>query len=409
MSQTLSTRNIWLLILFPYGLGYFITTAFRSINAVLAPEIMQSLDLNAMQIGWVTSTYVLAFAVAQIPLGVLLDHWGPRKTQALFFLFGTLGIILFGIAQNITILTLGRTLLGIGMAGGLMAAFKAITDWVENDEVPFYNGIILASGGIGALVATSPSKLFEMAYGWRTLCFVLGFITFIIALIIFWFCPDKERVDKSRSSIRQQFSGISKIYRDRFFWRVSPLFIFTLGGFIAMQGLWLGPWLQYVVGFNALEASHYLFVIALAMTLGMLSGGLFAKISRLLGVSLPTIIVFGVIVHLVSQGLIIAGVFQSSYLLWFSYGYFAQVTLVNYALIAQHFGAELSGRAVTAVNLFIFLFAFLLQSIFGMIIDAWPTASETNPHPITAYVFAFSCLVVLEVLALIWYLVSKPR
>ncbi len=392
----MAKTRFWLTIILPYGLGYFITTAYRSINAILAHPLSESLHLNAIEICWITSTFVLTFALAQIPLGILLDYWGPRKTQALFFFMGGVGIVIFGLGSSVTMLSLGRAVLGVGMAGGLMAAFKSISEWVEKEEIPYFNGIILATGGIGALVATTPSKLFEMEFGWRTLCIAMGIMTFLIALLIFLVSRDKPSSQEKHTSLSDQFSGLKKIYATPYFWDISPLFIFTLGGFIAMQGLWLGPWLQHVVGFNPLESAHYLSAIAIAMTFGMISGGLFSYLSKLLRISLLNIVVIGIIIHILTQMVIVLNLFSHHYLTWFVYGYFAQVTLVNYALIAQFFGAQLSGRAITAVNIFIFLFAFLVQYLFGIIIHVGAG------DQILAYKVAFSGLIILECLALVW-------
>ncbi|MEE9176074.1 MAG: MFS transporter, partial [Thermodesulfobacteriota bacterium] len=122
----MNKNNLWLTTILPFGLGYFITMVFRSINAVLAHPILESLSLNHLEIGFITSTFLITFAITQIPLGILLDSWGARKTQTLFFFIGGVGIIIFGLASNVGMLALGRGILGVGMAGGLLAAFKAV-------------------------------------------------------------------------------------------------------------------------------------------------------------------------------------------------------------------------------------------------------------------------------------------
>ncbi len=397
----MTNSRLWLTIILPYSLGYFITTASRSINAVLAHPLMESLHLNTMEIGWITSTFVLTFALVQLPLGLLLDYWGARKTQALFFFIGGVGIIVFGLVSNVTLLAIGRGILGIGMAGGLMAAIKAVSEWVNKEKIPLYNGIILAAGGIGALVATTPSKLFEIHYGWRSLCIILGIITFLIAFLILFAARDKPLHKEEYPSLWSQVLGLKAIYKNPFFWRIGPLLTFSLGGFIAMQGLWLGPWLQYVVGFTPFQSAKYLSVIAIAMTLGMISGGLFSYLSKLLKLPLTFIVAVGVAIHIVTQIVIVTNCFSHYYVTWFIYGYFAQVTLVYYAIIAQYFGPQLSGRAITAINIFIFLFAFLVQYLFGLVVQLW-SKDVGLTHSIIAYKVAFSGLIVLECLAFLW-------
>ena len=389
-------------------MGYFITMAFRSVNAVLAHPILESLSLNHAEIGFVTSIFLLTFAITQIPLGILLDSWGARKTQTLFFFIGGVGIIIFALASDVGILALGRGILGVGMAGGLMAAFKAVADRVHKDKIPYYNGIILAIGGVGALVVTTPAKLFQLEFGWRSLCITLGIITFIIALLIYFLNRDIKQDSKKALTVSEKIHGLITIYKDGFFWRISPLLITSLGGFIAMQGLWLGPWLHEVVGFSLLKSADYLLVIAIAMILGFISGGFFSKLSAKSGLALATIVVIGIGIHILTQIGFVLNFYDTHYITWFIYGYFAQVTLVNYAILAQHYGPEISGRALTAANILVFVFAFVVQYFFGLILHYWPKITGTTDirH---GFKVAFAALIILEIIALVWYVVFRPK
>jgi MFS family permease len=360
-----------------------------------------------MEIGFVTSTFVLTFALTQISLGMLLDTWGARRTQTIFYCIGGTGIIIFGLAPNVALLAIGRAILGIGMAGGLVAAVKAVSDSVGKEQIPFYNGVILAMGGVGALAATTPSKLFELEYGWRGLCVALGILTFLIALVIALADREKQPRTAAQPSLRDQIATLKSIYRDRLFWRIAPLFIFSLGGFVAMQGLWLGPWLEHVVGLSPLASANYLLAMTIAMIFGMLSGGPLSALSRRAKMPLTTVVTVGIAVHVAVQVVIVMGYFSSSYVIWLIYGYFAQITLINYAIISQHFGPQLSGRALTAVNLFTFSFAFVIQYLFGVILHLWPRSTGLGA-PVIAYQVAFSIIIVLQFLALLWF-VSQTR
>ena len=225
--------NLWLTTIIPFGLGYFINMVFRSVNAVLSHPIMEDLSLNHLQIGFITSTFVLAFAIFQIPLGLIVDSWGARKTQVSLFIVGAIASVLFGMSSSATWLSITRAILGIGMAGSFICAVKAITDRVESEKIPYYTGIILAFGGVGALLATTPAKLFQLDFGWRNLCYLLGLITLLIAVLIFVINKD-DKVGNEKESLSANIKGLISIYKNGFFWRISPLLIFSLGGFIAM-------------------------------------------------------------------------------------------------------------------------------------------------------------------------------
>lgn len=404
--QKPSDRHLWLTVIVPFGIGYVVTMAVRSINAILAHPLEVDLHLSSTELGIITASYLIAFALVQIPLGILLDRWGARLTQSVFYAIAGLGIVLFGLGSHPLLLVVGRALVGVGTAGGLMAAFKAISEWVEQERIPFFNGIILGAGGLGALLATSPAKLFEVDFGWRAVCFVLGAALIGAGLLIF--IVNRDRTDTAPPGLAEEVAGLGEIYRDRFFWHVTLILAVSLGGFIAVQGLWLGPWLNRVVGFSPVVSAHYLFALALAMTAGFLCGGLFAHLARRLGRPLTFVIGVGTAITIAAQALLVAGVGGQGVLLWVVYGFFAQVVFISYALIAQHFGRARAGRAVTAANVFVFLFAGLVQFGFGLIADLW--ASETGEAGLAeGYRAAFAVLTVLQFLALLWFCIQSMR
>jgi MFS family permease len=407
MQPRIGKAALWLTIILPFAVGYFFAMAFRAINAILAHPISLELNLDNFEVGWITSVYLLTFALAQLPLGVLLDYWGARKTQSVLFALGAVGIVIFGMASNVAELAIGRAILGIGMAGGLIASIKAIADWVNSEEIPFYNSVILAAGGLGSLMVTMPSKLFEIEFGWRALCFLMSGLTLAVAILIFLVFRDKPEQDADRAGLWNEIVSLKVIYTDRFFWQVAPVVILPYGSFIAMRSLWLGPWLEHVVGFSPLESSHYLFALSLAMILGLAGGGLFAKLAADLRLPLANFIVLGVVAYIGVEVLIVLNVATQGYAVWVAYGFLGQVALVVYALLPQHFGAAWSGRAVTAANIFCFLFAFLAQSAFGLVLHLWPNAG--TGQPVDAYKAAFTAIIVLDVLSIAWFVFMARR
>jgi len=132
----------------PFALGYCLSYLFRVVNAVLAPDLVSELNLSAGDLGLLTATYFVTFAAFQLPLGVLLDRYGPRKIEAALLVFAALGAYLFSQGDSITALMIGRGLIGFGVSACLMAAFKAFTQWFQAHQLPMVNGIIMAAGGI---------------------------------------------------------------------------------------------------------------------------------------------------------------------------------------------------------------------------------------------------------------------
>ncbi|MHA1598863.1 MAG: MFS transporter, partial [Alphaproteobacteria bacterium] len=129
----MSARVPLLRVFLPFAFGYFLSYLYRVVNAVIAPDLIAEMGLGAADLGLLTSAYFLSFALFQLPLGILLDHFGPRKTEAGLLLFAALGAVLFATSESANGLIVGRALIGLGVSGCLMAAFKAYTIWVPSE------------------------------------------------------------------------------------------------------------------------------------------------------------------------------------------------------------------------------------------------------------------------------------
>jgi len=116
-------------IFIPFAFGYFLSYIFRVVNAVIAPDLAIDLHVNPSELGLLTSTYFIAFASSQLPLGVLLDRLGPRIVESFLLVFAGLGAIIFAKAQTLTGAIVGRALIGFGVSACLMAAFKSYVLW----------------------------------------------------------------------------------------------------------------------------------------------------------------------------------------------------------------------------------------------------------------------------------------
>ena len=125
-----------LCVFIPFALGYFLSYLFRVVNAVIAPDLTADLALNPAQLGLLTAAYFITFAAFQLPLGVLLDRYGPRRIEAFLLFFAGLGAFVFARSESLTGLVIGRALIGFGVSSCLMAAFKAFVLWFPQNQWP---------------------------------------------------------------------------------------------------------------------------------------------------------------------------------------------------------------------------------------------------------------------------------
>ena len=389
-------------VLAPFALGYFLSYLFRAVNAVVGPNLAADLGLGAAALGLLTSAYLFAFALFQLPLGVLLDRFGPRRVQAALLACAAAGSLLFALGQGIATLTLARALIGLGFAGGLMSGFKAVVLWVPEPRRALANAAIMSFGALGILVATVPTELAVQAVGWRAVFVGLAAVTFAVATLIFLAVPE-QHASAAGERLAGQIASLLRILRDPAFWRLAPLLATTAGTHIAIQTLWAGPWFRDVAGLDRIGVANHLMAMAVAFLIGILLSGAVADWFVRRGVDLLTVMLGFLALFLCSELAIVLQWTTVNLPIWVVFGMTGQVAVLAYPWLSAYFGAALSGRANTAMNLILFLFAFGAQYAIGAIIDLFPTGAAGGYAPI-GYQAGFGVFFAAQLLALIWFL-----
>ena len=385
----------------PFAFGYFLSYLFRSINAVIAPDLAQEVSLDAATLGLLSSAYFFTFAVFQFPLGILLDRYGPRRTEAVLLIFAAVGSALFAISTTFNGLFIGRALIGLGVSACLMAAFKAYVMWFPKERLPFVNGCQMAAGGLGALSATLPVQVLLSLTDWRGIFIGLAIITVVSALIVLLVVPEKDE-PASGQTLSEQIASFFEILRSPAFLRLAPLTVCVQSTFIAVQSLWSGPWLYDVAGLGRAAVAEHLFMIAASMVAGFLVLGTAAERLSRIGIKPIAVNVFGVIMFMGVQGILVLQ-WQSAVLAqWMVFGFFGTTSILSYAILSQNFAKEFAGRVNAGLNLLLFTASFFVQWGIGAIINLWP-ATNTGQYAAEGYQAAFAALLVLQVIALIWF------
>jgi len=394
-------------VFIPFALGYFLSYLYRVVNAVLAPDLASELGIGPSELGLLTATYFITFAAFQLPLGVLLDRFGPRKIESFLLIFAAAGAFVFSRAESVSGLVIGRALIGFGVSACLMAAFKAFVLWFRREQLPLINGIQMAGGGFGALTATAPVEAALGVTDWRGVFFILSIITLAVAAAVFFVVPEKK-IEQNGDSIKEQLRGIIQVFSSLTFWRIAPLTVMSQAAFLAIQGLWSGPWLRDVAGFEREMIAQILLMIAAAMVTGfILMGAVAERLSRL-GIKPIVIAVAGMAAFMITQGLLILEVISWARTLWVLFGIFGTTGIIPYAVLSQSFPIHLSGRVNTGVNLLVFIAAFSAQWGIGAIINLWPGTAAGGYAP-AGYQAGFAIMLCLQVIALLWFVAASIR
>lgn len=393
-------------VFIPFALGYFMSYLFRVVNATIASDLVADLGLDAADLGLLTSTYFLTFAAFQLPLGMLLDRFGPRRTEAVLLLVAAAGAFLFALAPNVGTLIVGRGLIGLGVSACLMAAFKAYFLWFPGGKLPLINGFQMAVGGLGAMAASVPVESALAYTDWRGVFMVLGVMTVGVAVILFTVVPRREEPASPHGTFREQLGGVLEIMTSPVFWRIAPITCASQASFLAVQGLWAGPWLRDVAGLDPEGVAHGLLVLSMALTAGfILAGGLAERLGRF-GIAPAAVAMVTMTVSMLAQLLLILQLPIPPLFAWSLYALFGTSGILIYPALAQTFPRHLAGRVNTGLNLPVFLATFVFQWGIGGIIDLWPQTAAGGYDP-QAYQAGFGIVLATQVLAMLWLIVFR--
>lgn len=396
----IENRSLILRVFLPFVAGYYIAYLFRTINAVLAAPLAMELGLGADDLGLLTSVYFLTFAAAQIPIGILLDRYGPRRIQSALLLVAAGGSALFAVSDHFWLLLVARALIGLGVASALTAGLKALVLWFPGDRVPLLNGLMVMLGALGAVTATLPADFLLAWIGWRELFGLFAALTFACAVMIYLVVPEAAPTKSRAVKV-----GLRQVYADPRFWRLMPLSATCIGTAWSLQGLWAAQWFRDVEGLDRAGVVQHLLAMAVALSLGAILLGITADRLRRRGVGPEVLLGLVAAVFIAAQFVLILRLPLPSYLQWAVVAAVGAATVLSFAILAEYFPKELAGRANGALNLFHIAAAFAAQYVTGVVIQQW--APEAGHYPEIAYQTAFALNLVLQIAAWIWF--ALPR
>lgn len=360
-----------------FAFAYVLSYGFRAINAVIAQPLVQELGLSAGQLGFLASAYFLSFAIMQLPVGVMLDRYGPRRVEAVLIGFAALGALLFALADSYVLLWIGRALIGVGVSACLMAAVKAYSLYFRPHLQASLSSWMLVAGSMGALTVTTPVEAALPLLGWRGI-FGVAAVLCILAGLALWFALPALFKPQKTQSLRDMALGYRDIYVHPHFWRVAPLAMFIQGGFMAFHGLWVGPWFTTVVGVSNAQAAQGMFWISAVLMASYLCLGFLTRQVSRAGGDEDWLMLIGTGLSLMVFAFQVVMGPQSGLWGWLLLAVVIASGIMTYASCNKPFPKNLTGRSSTALNLLIFIGAFSIQWGIGVGIDIFVAAGFTQ-------------------------------
>ena len=377
---------------------------FRVSNAVIAPELMRTLSISSEAMGVITGAFFFAFGIMQIPTGILLDRFGPRRTMSGLFVIAAAGSAVFATAEGTTGLIAGRALIGVGCAAGLMGMLVTIARWYPPERFAKLSSMVYVVGGAGVLFATTPLAAAADTIGWRGAFWAMTGITLGFAAMLFAMvrdAPPGREIESAGETFAQMLGGVREVSRNRQLWHVCAIQFVNYGSIIAVIGLWAGPYLNDIHGLQGVLRGNVLFVINVSMLAAVIGYGVVERRLR----SRKRAIVGG---SIASAAILLVLAFWPGIGTWPGIVLLTAFAVASGHIMLNHAHARavlpdhLVGRGLTLQNVAVFFGVATMQSVTGLIIGKFTEVGEAAPD--IAYRSVFGFLAVMIVVSLLLYL-----
>ncbi|MDB5599237.1 MAG: hypothetical protein JWN71_1281 [Xanthobacteraceae bacterium] len=375
---------------------YMVSQFLRNSVGVIAPDLAAELGLSASEIGVLSSVFFLVFAGAQLPLGVALDRFGPRRCMLACAGIAVAGAVVFAQAHTPTGLIVGRILLGLGSSSSFMAPLALYARRFPPDRFATLTGLQLGLGSFGTLFATAPLAWASAAFGWRDSFLAVGLLSAVIAVLVWWVVreedagshsPAKPEGCRDKETWRDNLKGVLEVTRIPGFGPLFLMHLTTYSSFALVVGLWGGPYLTHIYGYGLKERGDLLLLAAVAQIVGSMLWGpsdrIFGnhKIPVLCG-AMGTVAVLGTVAAI--------GTFSGPALIaWLIvFGATCAYTPVLIGHGRSLFPPHLVGRGITLLNMGTIGGVFVTQTISGVVIDFFPKGAD-GAYALDAYRLVF--------------------
>jgi sugar phosphate permease len=381
-----------------WGLGalfYCYEFCLQVSPSVMTNEIMREFSVNAAQLGILTGFYLYAYTLMQLPVGILLDRFGPRRLLTFATICCAIGALFFGTAHAISIAALGRFLIGIGSAFAAVSCMHIAATWLPLSRFALTTGLMVTIGMLGAVGGEAPLSMLNNYLGWRQTLIMFGFIGIALSLIIWLVVRDRAFPEHSKTITQTGFlSGLKHILRNKQLWITS-----LYGGLMylptpAFAGLWGVPFLVSVYHLPRTQAAFFISLIFIGWAVG---SPFFGYFSDRLGRRKPSLIISSVgalisilcVLYLPYLSLTVMGIFL------FAFGFFSSGFLPAFSVAREINPPETNATALGFVNTLNSLGAALAQPFIGLMLDwHWSggMVEGVRHYSVTSYHLALATL-----------------
>jgi sugar phosphate permease len=378
----IGTAWVWFSFII-FWLADFIVRFFRNSTGTLAYSLAKSFLMNESALGTLTSLYFFPYMLMQIPTGYLSDVLGTRLVLSIGMFATTIGAIIFGTAPNLTVLFIGRMIIGFGVAAPVVCLQRFITEWFDERKQGQMSGIESLVGSLGSVAAQAPLAFLLQFISWRMTIVGVGIFVLVLSVLAFFFVKDSRNVQPSRKTdaatwkdengkkkMKSPANAFSSIYKNKYTWPILIVIFIHMSVNAVFSSTFAIPYLSHTFALSTVQASGYTTIQAVGQMLGgIICGTISDKLGSrkkivvtMSGLSLLTWVMFVYGVPLLSIPAVMA-------VIMFVNGVVYYQTVMLFFCSKELNDPEYVGSAVSAVNMVGMLGSAIAPNVAGTIIN----------------------------------------
>ena len=367
---------------------------------IIAVDLSHAFKASESTLGNIAASYFYAYAILQIPVGLIVDRYGTRRPLVIAILFAGLGTLAFSLAQTSAHAQIARLAMGASSAFSFIGCLKLVEEWFPPSRFSTLAGMTNTAGMVGA-ASGAPVAVLVNHIGWRDAVAWMGGAELLLAALVFLVVRDRSDA-AGHPAPATQSGGMCGLLRNPHIW-INAVYATSISlVFVAFGGLWGASYIQKVYPVSAVAAAG----VGSLLFLGGIAGSLFfGWYSDYLGRRKTPMVLAGIGALVTMAGLLylpgipLAGFKAGLFLV----GFFSSANIISYA-VARDLYPELAGFSIGFLSTCFFAGSAASQPLVGMLLEL-----KSSRHAVAGlasltaedFRFAFSPLVAFVLVALI--------
>ncbi len=403
--QKLKAWLIWLI-----AVSYFFFDYVQQVApSAMDPALIKTFSLNAIEVGAIASSYYFSYAIMQIPIGFMVDYFGPKRPLSIAAILASLLLFLFSQSINTEMAIITRFLLGGVTAFSFVSCLKLATNWFPQIMLGRMSGLTNTIAMIGAMTAETPLSILISNFGWRHSMMLLALFFLIVACLIIFFVHDKPKPKqaiqqttkrKHTLALKTELQHVKLLLTDRESWFNGVYAACINVPFAAFAALWGVPFLEQTYQLTTSKATAMVSLVFFGAIFGSvfwgwLSDWLQLRRAPMITAACLSILFMGLILYLPKMPMPVLNICL------FGLGLAASGNILAYALGIDLAPGRSAGFSLGFVNTWLIGGAALSQFIVSSLIQvihkysATPVASQyTAKEFALALSFVTLCLII---------------